>query len=83
MSFYRDTPEYQALHPSTKDLLDQFEYEHLPEPLRSISKLFCDLALDLVLRLSKTRYGGELSTGLRKLLEAKDCAVRAARGVDL
>jgi len=39
-----------------------------------VSKPFCLLALDMVEKLE----GPELTAGLRKLLEAKDCFVRAA-----
>jgi hypothetical protein len=52
-----------------------FRYDHLPEPLQSVSKPFADLAMRLVHELPGS---AELSTALRKLLEAKDCAVRAA-----
>jgi hypothetical protein len=55
-------------------LIQFFAYEHLPTGLQSISKPFSDLALDLegVLPMNP-----EKTTALRKLLEAKDCAVRA------
>ena len=63
-------------HPSTVGLLRFFDYEHLPEgPLRSTSRRCAALAADMVDRLPD---GPELTTGLRKLLEAKDCFVRAA-----
>lgn len=62
-------------HPGTVHLLDLFEYRHLPEHLAVISAKFEVLAHDLVIRLSD---GPELSAGLRKLVEAKDCAVRQA-----
>jgi hypothetical protein len=39
-----------------------------------VSKPFCSLALDVV---EITPAGAEQTTCLRKLLEAKDCAVRA------
>jgi hypothetical protein len=62
------------VHPSTKAILRFFEYEHLPPELQSVSKPFCELAHDMAARFE----GAELTTGLRKLLEAKDCMVRAA-----
>lgn len=62
-------------HPGTLHLLDLFEYRHLPPHLAVISAKFEVLACDLVIRLSD---GPELSAGLRKLVEAKDCAVRQA-----
>lgn len=51
-----------------------FEYAHLPEHLRKVSAPFCVLAESLVLSLPDNP---ERTTALRKLLEAKDCAVRA------
>ena len=51
-----------------------FEYEHLPEGLQVISKLVHDLAHIMIEELPN---GAEKSAGLRKLLEAKDCFVRA------
>jgi hypothetical protein len=62
-------------HPSTTALLRWFEYDHLPAHLQAVSKPVGDLAHDLVDVLPD---GPELSAGLRKLLEAKDCLVRAA-----
>lgn len=55
-------------------LLQFFVYEHLPEHLRAISKPFAELAQKLVNEISNNP---ELTVALRKLLEAKDCAVRA------
>lgn len=55
-------------------LLQFFEYSHLPEKLQSVSKPFGDLAKEMVNNLPSNP---ERSAGLRKLLEAKDCAVRA------
>lgn len=51
-----------------------FAYSHLPEKLQAISKPLGDLAdfLDAVLP-----DGSEKDAGMRKLLEAKDCFVRA------
>lgn len=53
-----------------------FEWIHLPPDLQLISQGFGDLAWDLALRQSE--HFTEVAAGLRKLLEAKDCAVRAA-----
>lgn len=64
------------IHPSTAQLLELFEYQHLPGHLQEISKLFHDLAWDIVRR--PTQRGAEQTMCLRKLLEAKDCAVRMA-----
>ncbi len=62
------------MHPSTFEILRYFEYEHLPLHLQDVSKGFHALAHELV-RTGVT--GPEVTAGLRKLLEAKDCFVRA------
>jgi hypothetical protein len=51
-----------------------FEYAHLPEHLRDVSKPFATLAYDMLQLLPDVP---EKDVFLRKLLEAKDCAVRA------
>jgi len=55
-------------------ILVYFKYDHLPEKLQNISKPFADLANEMATQLPS---GPEVSAGLRKLLEAKDCFVRA------
>lgn len=55
-------------------LLQFFAYEHLPAHLQAISKPFGDLARQIVETLPANP---ERTVVLRKLLEAKDCAVRA------
>jgi len=55
-------------------LLQFFEYGHLPANLQTVSKPFGDLAQEVV---KATPKNPERTTALRKLLEAKDCAVRA------
>lgn len=55
-------------------LLQFFEYMHLPEFLRDTSRPFYQLAHELVESVPRNP---ERTTALRKLLEAKDCAVRA------
>lgn len=62
-------------HPSTVDIARFFEYEHLPTELQPISRECHDLAQAMVDALPD---GPELTAGMRKLLEAKDCFVRAA-----
>jgi hypothetical protein len=57
------------------DILKYFEYEHLPEHLQKVSKPFAKLAR----KMDQELVGcPETTACLRKLLEAKDCAVRAA-----
>ena len=51
-----------------------FTYEHLPENLQIVSKPFCELAKQIVDTLPTNP---ETASALRKLLEAKDCAVRS------
>ena len=55
-------------------ILRYFHYSHLPASLQGVSKPFCDLARMMVETLPRN---AERSAALRKLLEAKDCAVRA------
>jgi hypothetical protein len=62
-------------HPGTTHLARYFDYDHLPLPLQAISKPCHDLAKQMIDALPD---GPELTAGLRKLLEAKDCFVRAA-----
>ena len=56
-------------------ILKYFEYAHLPDHLQPISKIFHAVAETLETILPDN---AEKSTAFRKLLEAKDCAVRAA-----
>lgn len=63
-----------TLKMQTDYLLQFFAYEHLPENLQKASKPFCDLAKKIV---DEFPSNPERTTALRKLLEAKDCAVRA------
>lgn len=55
-------------------MLQFFQYAHLPERLQEISKPFGDMAQFIVETLPRNP---ERTVALRKLLEAKDCAVRA------
>ncbi len=55
-------------------ILQFFKCDHLPERLKRVSQNFQDLAQYMVETLPPS---AETSAGLRKLLEAKDCAVRA------
>jgi hypothetical protein len=58
-----------------QSILKFFEYSHLPDRLQAISRPFCELAQE-VARRAPDNYETEIA--LRKLLEAKDAAVRAA-----
>jgi hypothetical protein len=63
-------------HPAILAKMSFFEYEHLPEHLRRVSQRFHDLAWDAF--HNGELDGEQLTLGLQKLLEAKDCFVRAA-----
>lgn len=58
----------------TDRMMQFFAYEHLPPHLREVSQPFGELAQRIVDTLPPN---AERTAGLRKLLEAKDCAVRA------
>ena len=74
---------------SPEPILQYFEYAHLVPELREVSKPFCDLAHRIVDGLPSHEGAGdgydvhplprnpERTVALRKLLEAKDAAVRA------
>jgi len=55
-------------------IMKHFEYAHLPQPLFDVSRKVCALADEMNASLPDC---AEKSAGLRKLLEAKDCFVRA------
>lgn len=61
-------------------LLSYFAFSHLPEHLQAVSRPYCELAHHLRDTLPE---GAEATTALRKLLESKDCAVRAALDLPL
>lgn len=56
-------------------ILQFFSYDHLPVEKQAVSKKFCELAIDTVETLPRNP---ERTVALRKLLEAKDAAVRAS-----
>lgn len=55
-------------------VLRQFRYGHLPPELQDISRPIRQIAFDQANRGGDAQ---ETAAGLRKLLEAKDCFVRA------
>jgi hypothetical protein len=55
--------------------LQFFKYEHLPPELQEVSKPFAIMAAHLADTLPRNP---ESTVAMRKLLESKDCAVRAA-----
>lgn len=56
-------------------ILEFFQYAHLPDHLQKVSAPWCTLAWKMARSLP---HNAETSTALRKLLEGKDAAVRAA-----
>jgi len=63
-------------------MLQYFTYDHLPERLQEVSRPFAELAKTLVNRVNGDMTPTESSkrettVALRKLLEAKDAAVRS------
>ncbi len=58
-------------------ILKYFAWTHLPERLQPVSRSVNDLAYMMETNLPD---GPEKAAGLRKLLEAKDCFVRAQLG---
>lgn len=58
-------------------IMKYFDFAHLPEPLQGVSGDVYALACSMEAQLPD---GPEKSAGLRKLLEAKDCFVRAKLG---
>lgn len=65
----------KRIRPMEERMLKWFEFAHLPERLQAISKPFGILASELC---EVVASGPERTVALRKLLEAKDAAVRAA-----
>lgn len=63
------------MDPDASPILRYFEYDHLPNNLHATSRPFKQLADELERVLP---HGPEKSVALRKLLESKDAAVRAA-----
>lgn len=59
---------------ATDPILHYFHYSHLPATLQASSRPFCDLARSIVTTVPRN---AERTVALRKLLEAKDAAVRA------
>ena len=63
-------PQMKASEP----IAEYFAFSHLPAHLQEVSRQFAEMAVNM---LTLPRCP-ERAAGLRKLLEAKDCAVRAS-----
>jgi len=64
----------KAANSMKEHILQFFAYAHLPPHLQAVSKPFGDLAQQIVDTLPRNP---ERTVAMRKLLEAKDAAVRA------
>lgn len=62
-------------HPAVADVLQYFEFSHLPPHLQHISRMCAELAHTMAEELPSVP---QLTIGLHKLLEAKDAFVRAS-----
>jgi hypothetical protein len=67
------------MNPASDRMLVHFSYGHLPAYLQVVSEPVARLAREMAEVLDSTDQiaGAEVTTGLRRLLEAKDCFVRA------
>lgn len=63
-----------AREATKEDMLQWFAFAHLPPHLQAISRTFAEVAIWMATTLPRNP---ERTAGLRKLVEAKDCAVRA------
>lgn len=78
MTLVRLNVHLDERHPEIRRLHGYFDYGHLPEDLQKVSRHFA-VMVDVLLQLLPD--SPELTVCLRKALEAKDCAVRAALGM--
>lgn len=67
------------MHPAVIHVLSFFKHDHLPPFLQEVARPFSDLAQKVAADVPDNQ---ETTVALRKLLEAKDAAVRAALPAD-
>ena len=60
--------------PPENEIMKFFEFKHLKPRMIEVSKPICELAKEMDYKIPNS---AEKTSGLRKLLEAKDCLVRA------
>jgi hypothetical protein len=60
--------------PASEPIFQFFAFAHLPDHLKDVSRPFGEMAMNIIATLPRNP---ERTVALRKLLEAKDCAVRA------
>ncbi len=75
MSIEQAIKDHDKSSAQPEHIIQFFAYAHLPPHLQSISSVFASVAEDIVTTLPRNP---ERTVALRKLLEAKDAAVRAA-----
>lgn len=78
MNDHPDGPPVEPRNQLASPIMRYFKYEHLNGPMKVTSRSFAVLAQEMEAYLPN---GPEKSTALRKLLEAKDAAVRAAMDI--
>jgi len=71
-----DLPEFEESRLAKFPILAFFKYDHLPKHLSEVARHYAHLAF--LAAQANSKHPAEVAAGLRKLLEAKDCAVRAA-----
>lgn len=76
MGFMTTAFDTTGRHPATQHFAPLFSYDHLPEGVLRNASAHCARVAEVMVVLLPD--GPELTAGLRKLLEAKDCFVRAA-----
>lgn len=65
----------EGRHPDVQDALQWLTFSHLPKPLQVYSRPFYRAAVDLLIEIDTD--SPELTTGLNRLIAAKDSAMRA------
>lgn len=68
-------PESQIPSEPPSDAMQYFTYAHLPPHIQPVSKAFAELASKIETSMT---WSPQKDLCMQKLLEAKDCAVRAA-----
>lgn len=74
MNYLNKELEITIMYLAIQHVLKFFSYSHLSTKLQEVSKPFCDLAQQVAERAPDNP---ETTVALRKLLEAKDAAMRA------
>lgn len=67
----------EDVNPAWARLLQHLTYAHLPAHLQPYGQAICEVGHEMVKVCKDTNDPAEVTAGLRKLIEAKDCFVRA------